>query len=198
MELLLIRHGKAETNGKIAGHKDFPLSSEGIEESIRLAKQLLGFNITHLYSSPLSRALVTSTIIGDTLGINPIILEELKERNAGVFNGLSKEEAMKKYPNQWQQSWSNPLSAPPEGESFQDVVKRIEKLISNLMEQTTDETIAFVSHSGCINIILLMLIGINKELFPLFKLDTASVTSISINKGKTPFINYINRISLFK
>lgn len=66
------------------------MGSEGIQESIVLAKELTSQNINRIYSSLLKRALSTSKIICERLGVKPIIVKELKERNAGTTGEMNR------------------------------------------------------------------------------------------------------------
>lgn len=193
MELLLIRHGSAETNGCIAGHLDYPISIEGIYQSQLLGDYLKCSRIKFLYTSPLSRALSTAQIIGDKIGISPIIINELKERSAGIFEGLTREECSLKYPSYWRRTWSNPLVAPQNGESYEDVVNRLKKIIC-ILQNNKNEKVAFVSHSGLLNIFINFLLDLSPNVFPLFKLNNTSITSLSSNSSWKFTINYINKI----
>ncbi|WP_154307000.1 histidine phosphatase family protein [Metabacillus lacus] len=196
MELLLIRHGKSEAKGRIAGQADFPLSEEGYQQSKMLADLLKSQGLQHIYCSPLNRAYSTAMIISDSLGLDPIPLHELKERDAGVFNGMSRREAIELFPSEWEGAWTDPLSAPPQGETFEDVEKRAENVLHLLLKQHRKEKVAIVSHSGFLNILMLLLMGLEKEQFPLFKFDVGSVTCLGVRRPGECLVNYINRVPL--
>ena len=55
--LLIVRHGETEWNaaGRIQGHTDIGLSSNGVDQARSLGKRLLGLSIDAAYSSDLKR-----------------------------------------------------------------------------------------------------------------------------------------------
>ena len=63
--LYVVRHGKTDWNDKriTMGCMDIPLCKEGIEESEKMREELEDVNIDLIYTSPLTRAKETATII---------------------------------------------------------------------------------------------------------------------------------------
>ena len=88
------RHGESEANvNKVfAGWTDSPLTKKGRDDARVEAERLRseGYVFDLILSSPLVRAYDTAKVIAETLGypVNKIVkLEELKERNAGAYEG---------------------------------------------------------------------------------------------------------------
>jgi broad specificity phosphatase PhoE len=84
-----------------AGDTDTPLSEQGIEATRKLASNLAGFGISALFSSSLTRAQHTATILNDYLHaeyLGPV--SELNERNIGAWTGLSYHELAQAYPEE--------------------------------------------------------------------------------------------------
>lgn len=90
MEILLIRHGQSERPG--GGQMDIPLSETGQAEARATGRMLKEAGITRIYSSPLSRALKTASIIGSEIGREPVPDPHLMERSHGNFDGMTREE----------------------------------------------------------------------------------------------------------
>lgn len=89
MLLLLVRHGQTVGNieERIQGDDD-PLTDFGRRQARTLAAHLAQRSgITHLYASPLIRALETATIIGEALDLEPVPVPGLAEINAGHAAG---------------------------------------------------------------------------------------------------------------
>ncbi|MEM1626453.1 MAG: 2,3-diphosphoglycerate-dependent phosphoglycerate mutase [Sulfolobaceae archaeon] len=90
--LIFIRHGQSYNNvEKVLSHDidKYPLTSEGREQVKRVAeelKKIRKIRINYLYTSPILRAYQTATIIGNELGLTPIIDERLRERRLGSLN----------------------------------------------------------------------------------------------------------------
>ena len=87
--LTLVRHGTTEwiEQGRLHGIKDAPLSARGLEEAKLAGKALLNRHFDAFYSSPLGRARETAAIIGQTIQLDPIPLDGLREMNFGWLEG---------------------------------------------------------------------------------------------------------------
>jgi broad specificity phosphatase PhoE len=91
--MYFLRHGLTDYNvsNKWMGLADIPLNKAGEQQINSLVPSLQTLNFSAIYTSPLSRAKKTSEIISHNLGILPIhVLPDLKERDVGDFEGLSK------------------------------------------------------------------------------------------------------------
>ncbi|BBL46789.1 MULTISPECIES: 2,3-diphosphoglycerate-dependent phosphoglycerate mutase [Metallosphaera] len=87
--IIFIRHGQSTSNvGKILSHdvNNFPLTDEGREQAKKTAQELKRVRIDAIFTSPILRAYQTASIIGDELGIIPVIDERLRERWLGELN----------------------------------------------------------------------------------------------------------------
>jgi broad specificity phosphatase PhoE len=90
MLLLLVRHGQTVGNieGRIQGDDD-PLTEFGRSQARAVASHIAQTHaVTHLYASPLERALETASIIGAATGREPVPVVGLAEINAGRAAGL--------------------------------------------------------------------------------------------------------------
>lgn len=90
MLLLLVRHGQSLGNveGRIQGDND-PLTEFGRLQAKAVANGMeQRGDVTHLYASPLDRAMETGSIIGDAVALRPVPIAGLAEINAGRAAGL--------------------------------------------------------------------------------------------------------------
>jgi len=87
--LTLVRHGTTEwiEQGRLHGISDAPLSARGRQEAKLAARALAGQRFDVFYTSPLGRARETADIIGQTIGLEPIPLDGLREMNFGWLEG---------------------------------------------------------------------------------------------------------------
>jgi len=99
IRLLVARHGQSEWNavGRWQGRADPPLSEVGLAQA-RAAAATVGA-VDAVIASPLERALVTATLISESIGVGPVMVEErLTERHAGEFEGLTRDEIDEQFP----------------------------------------------------------------------------------------------------
>ncbi|NJM15105.1 MAG: histidine phosphatase family protein [Bacteroidales bacterium] len=88
MEIYIIRHGETiwNTQNRIQGQQDSPLTATGIEQAENVGKRLQGIHFNILYSSDLPRAMRTSEIINKYVGLPGITPEPgLRERHFWRF-----------------------------------------------------------------------------------------------------------------
>src|SRR5471030_2522336 len=92
--IITIQHTQSihHTNGMVGSWTDWDLSEVGMQQANNIGKNLkkqLSDKKYVLYSSDLLRAKHTAEIIGKHLGIIPIFITELRERNLGKCVGKS-------------------------------------------------------------------------------------------------------------
>ncbi len=149
--IIAIRHGETEWNkvGKQQGHLNSDLSGLGILQAKAMAGELVKFQIDHFYSSDLGRAVQTSSIISETIGLEFISDKRLRERNLGILQGLTKREFEEKHPDDSARMKSNdPDYRIPDGESIHDRFRRTVSCIEDLSRQHSGKTILVVAHGG--------------------------------------------------
>jgi len=176
-KLYLIRHGETEdTNTKrYKGHIDVSLSENGIRQMERLAafisaevtSELPSFQssaLTAVYCSDLSRAVKSAEIIAEPHSIKPVVVKALRERNFGIWEGMTFDEIKEKYPEEFNAWADNPLKfSPMQGESTIEVKDRALKALDEILEKHKGNRIAIVAHGGINRIILCHLLGIPLE-----------------------------------
>ena len=85
--IYLVRHGKTDKNkaNVLQGRSDQPLNAEGIKEAEDAAKKLGSIKFSHVYSSPLRRAVETARIL--VPGFEPTLDDRLMEMDYGPYEG---------------------------------------------------------------------------------------------------------------
>ncbi len=125
----VVRHGETDYNkeGRYVGRTDVPLNDTGREQVKTLAAELKQLGISSLTCSPLLRAKETATIIANELRLTRIYSDRtFIERQLGVYEGLTKQEAQEKYPDFYAQNITRLMDeAPPKGETPRQVIDRV-------------------------------------------------------------------------
>jgi 2,3-bisphosphoglycerate-dependent phosphoglycerate mutase len=128
--LALVRHGQSLWNqeNRFTGFVDVPLTEQGRNEARLAAKALDGLKFDVAYTSVLTRAQETLSLILDALGQRvPVIRDAaLNERHYGDLQGLNKADAAQRWGDAqvkiWRRSYDVP---PPNGESLEMTAKRV-------------------------------------------------------------------------
>lgn len=159
--ILLVRHGQTDWNltRRAQGHIDIPLNATGRQQSQLLARRLASWRIQAIYSSDLARASETAAILGQEIGLKPILDAAFRERNGGIFQGHTGEELKRLHPESLQAFLEH--GRPPSGaESNLDLARRAVPRLEEIAEAHRGQEIALVSHGGTLRVIIAYLLGL--------------------------------------
>ncbi|MGM5488848.1 MAG: histidine phosphatase family protein [Nanobdellota archaeon] len=155
MRLYLVRHGQTHSNlmGILQGQLDTELTELGIQQAKNIAKRLKDHSFTKVFSSDLKRANRTAQEIARHVEI--IYDERLRECHYGDFAGqYGKEVDWESLPGAFVEQ------TPPNGESLQDLVKRVKHFLDEL---EGEGNVLIVSHGGTIRALLHVLLSRDME-----------------------------------
>lgn len=144
----IARHGETENNKarRLSGWIDTPLTENGLEPTKKVISKLSDVRIDDMYSSDVGRAFITAYVIANGLGFDKEIgrLSGLREVNYGDAANMFSAEAYELYPKLDRDTHYT----PPNGESLEEMQKRVFKTLNQLNDTHTDATILLVCHSG--------------------------------------------------
>ncbi len=165
MNLYISRHGETifNTQKRITGSTDSPLTPKGIEQAEMLGKSLDGIIFDMVYCSPLGRAVQTiSAAFGDN--VVPCVDRRLAEINLGVMEGLTFSEADEKYPRSGMLFFTNPVlyETPPGGEGLNGIINRIASFIDDVIKSGF-ENVFILTHGYAMRVIHACTVG-NKSI----------------------------------
>ena len=172
--ILLIRHGQSEWNklNLFTGFKNIELSEQGIEEANKAGQNFknldIKFNI--VFTSELKRAQETAKIILQNLDQWDFLNNEgkiisninLNERDYGDLTGLNKKETAEKFGEEQVHKWRRGYSdQPPNGESLEDVVRRVtkyfEEIIKPAIQSNENDNILIAAHGNSLRALLIVM-----------------------------------------
>ncbi|KAK6122138.1 hypothetical protein DH2020_044117 [Rehmannia glutinosa] len=146
--ILLTRHGESRDNvrGRIGG--DSVISDSGELYAKKLAnfveKRLKNEKAASIWTSTLQRTILTASPIA---GFPKIQWRALDEINAGVCDGMTYEEIKKNMPEEYESRKKDKLRYRyPRGESYLDVIQRLEPVIIELERQRAP--VVVISHQA--------------------------------------------------
>jgi probable phosphoglycerate mutase len=159
--VLLVRHGQSEWNalGRWQGQADPPLSDLGRAQA-RAAAHSLGA-VDAVYSSDLQRAAETAAIIAEQLGLGPVLLDrDLRERDAGEWSGLTRDEILERYPGYLSEDRHTAFAPergkpkrPPGWEGDAALLPRVLAALQRIHEAVPDGDVLAVTHGGVIYVL---------------------------------------------
>lgn len=176
MKILLIRHGKTESNlAATYSEETTPLCSEAYVELLATKVKIARWSIDKVYVSPLLRAIDTARIIG----LKDWVLDDrLKECNFGVFSGLTYAQVLERYPEEVNRWFADPVNGrPPEGESSMDQYNRVTSFLEEVKAKNQDCIV--VAHHGTICMALAWALG-DFDLWSKFKPENGGITELNI------------------
>ncbi|MEW6621259.1 MAG: histidine phosphatase family protein [bacterium] len=175
-KIILVRHGQTVWNKEeiFRGRIDIDLDETGRSQAKLLAKALGEFQIQTVYCSPLKRAVNTAIPIAKYHHLEVTIDEHFIDMSYGRWEGKSLEEVKESFPALYQKWQKDPhLLKIPEGESLNEVRRRVVTRLNQLLNQHPNETIAIVSHRVINKILICALLGLDNAAFWQVKQDTA-------------------------
>jgi alpha-ribazole phosphatase len=160
--IYLIRHGEVAGAGtpRYNGHADVALSERGVAQYHGLKDRFHGANITACYSSDLNRCVTGARILGEHLGVAPVLEPSLRELNIGIWEGMTWSDIIARYPSEWQARLADIVNyRVPRGENLLDLAGRALPVIDGIVARHRGEEVLVVGHGGLNRVILLTAIG---------------------------------------
>ncbi|MDR2507353.1 MAG: histidine phosphatase family protein [Candidatus Accumulibacter sp.] len=181
----IVRHGETDWNARqrMQGHKNLPLNPEGIRQSWKLCRYFTKRTIDVIYSSDLMRAHHTAIPISETLKLPINLLPQLRERNYGRCEGMTRSEAASLYPEDARalHERNSGYVIPGGGESLEQHQRRILDCIEELAGRHAGQNILLVTHGGVLDIIYRRVSGMALENPRDFPIPNAGINWLVIN-----------------
>lgn len=177
---VLLRHGQTAMSAarQYSGWSNPELTSVGLEQA-RRAAAFIGRRggIDAIVASPLQRCQQTAHEVSEQLGGMPVrTIDGLIEMDFGQWDGLSFSQAHEADPELHSAWLDDSRTAPPGGESLQQVHRRVKKVREELERKYAGKTIVVVSHVTPIKSILRQALDASASMFHRMHLDLASIS----------------------
>ena len=177
----IVRHGQTNWNilGKTQGHGNSDLTQKGENQALELAKSIKEYPIDYIYSSDLGRAVQTSQIISNEIGIKVNKTQALREMGFGDWEGLLIDEIKKNHAKTYE-IWRNQphLVNIPNGENLHIIKDRVDNFIKDLNEKYDNKHILLVSHSVTVRVMLLSFLNSEMENIYRIKQDNTALNIV--------------------
>ncbi|HEX3336956.1 MAG TPA: bifunctional RNase H/acid phosphatase [Jatrophihabitans sp.] len=194
--LVLVRHGSTEHSAanRFSGRNDLALDEAGRRQAAALAHRDFG-KVAAVVSSPLRRAVQTAGAIAAGLGHEVEVVDDLAETDFGTWEGLTFAEARTHNPAELKAWLASPDTAPPGGESFTAVGRRVRRGREAVIAAHVGDVVVVVTHVTPIKLLLRFALDAPPSaMFRLF-LDTASVSMIDYFADGNSSVRLVNDTS---
>lgn len=155
--LLLLRHGQTELSvqRRYSGHGDPELTPLGTAQAAGAAARLARVpDIAAVLTSPLRRARQTGEVVAASTGAPLVVRQGLIETDFGKWEGLTFPEARARDPQLHAEWLGSEEVAPPGGESFAAVGRRVTAELTDVLREYPGATLVLVTHVTPIKMLL--------------------------------------------
>ena len=159
-----------------------PINENGYEEMQRISDYLKkrGIKNDKIYSSPATRCLQSAKMVSKVYKKDFDIIENLKPRKCGSFNGKTFEQIEIEYPDLLQQLIYEPEKrTPQDSESVSEFITRVGNEINNVVEKNEGNRILIVTHPDVIKAAICDALDIPHSSLQHIYIKTGSATQIS-------------------
>jgi broad specificity phosphatase PhoE/ribonuclease HI len=183
--LLLVRHGVTQQSveHRFSGVNGFdpPLIELGERQAQAAAEELArrgGADV--IVCSPLQRTRQTAAIITEHLGLGePIVVDGIAEADFGEWDSLNFAEVKERWPDELAAWMSSFEVAPPGGESFATVRRRVDAARAELVQRFPRQRVLTVSHVTPIKVLVQNVLEAPASSAYRFELAPCSLTTLA-------------------
>jgi broad specificity phosphatase PhoE len=198
--IILVRHGETAltAQGRYSGRGDVPLSDEGQAQAMAAGGRVAGISrdVTAVLSSPLARCTRTAELIAAEVGGVPVtVIPDLIECDFGDWEGLTFAEVQERWPNEMREWLASPAVAPPDGESFKAVSKRVRGVLATIKQSYAGGVVVVVSHVSPIKLILQDALAASDAFLHRMFLDAAGVSTMDVWPDGNIAVRSVNETS---
>jgi broad specificity phosphatase PhoE/ribonuclease HI len=195
---LLLRHGQTElsTQRRYSGRGNPALTETGQRQAEAAAKYLgERGGISAVVTSPLQRAYDTAAKAAKALGLDVTVDDDLIETDFGAWEGLTFMEAAERDPELHRKWLRDTGTTPPDGESFDSVAERVQRVRGRLIAEHAGDTVLVVSHVTPIKTLLRLALDAGPGILYRLHLDLASLSIAEFYPDGLASVRLVNETS---
>jgi probable phosphoglycerate mutase len=191
-----MRHGQADNNVNrilVGRHLESHLTEQGKMQVKDTARLLKNMSISKIYSSPVTRTIETTQIVGEELGLDYEIDDRLYEIDLGKLAGTNYDEVLNKYGNLFLSFYMGDDSVLSNHgvESFTAVKSRVRDLLDQIMTRHNDHNVLLVTHLDPIKAAISYILDLKPESLYKWHMRNAALTILK-QEFKTWSISAVN------
>lgn len=184
-KITFISHGATiySEEGRFSDAENYPPISElGVEEMEQMTRYLKARGVKNdvIYSSPAIRTVQSAMMIAKLFRKEYVILDELKTRECGKWNGLTFSQVLQQYPDGFEKILKEPdKRTVADAESSVEFISRVKKVIDNIVEENIGNRVIIVTHPEVIQAAICAALELPADKLPRIFIRTGSATQIS-------------------
>ena len=176
-----MRHGQADNNVNrilVGRHLESHLTEQGRLQVRETAQLLKNMSISKIFSSPVTRAIETTHIVGEELGLDYEIDDRLYEIDLGKLAGTNYDEVLNKYGNLFLSFYMGDDSVLTDHgvEPFIAVKSRIKDLLDQIMARYSNHNVLLVTHLDPIKAAISYILDLKPESLFKWHMRNAALT----------------------
>ncbi len=190
--LLLARHGETAENAQrvFQGQGGGPLNERGRAQAERLASRIAN-EVDVIVSSDLLRARETAQFAASASNAALTLDRALREVDVGAWTGLSYEEVVARFPDEWN-AWRAGVDVPRGGgETYEHLAQRITTALVRIANAHAGKRVLVVSHGAALRSAICSTLGlVPRWSAPLGALHNAAVSTLHYGDGPPRVVTY--------
>ena len=203
MRCYLVRHAQTVWNSqnRLQGHSDIPLSELGQEQANRLSQFFAQFKLGRIFTSVLKRSQQTAAKIANGNGhaLSPMVENDLAEIHLGAWEGLTPDEINERFGGAYQLWREHPsVVTVQDAEPLADFRLRVRRVFKRISVDNSEGETVVVAHGGVIASVLADVLGADYDLLlRRLRLDNAGISAMELD-NRTQQVLWINSIAHLK
>jgi len=159
IRIILVRHGHVDwlAPERFRGRAELPLSSLGRRQAQAAAGYIAAtWKPNAVYTSPLGRCRETGAAIAAPFRLEPRPIDGLADIDYGEWQGLTRDEARERWPDETELWFRAPhLAVIPGGETLAALLSRASAALRDILRRHPDQTVVLVGHDSVNRVLLL-------------------------------------------
>lgn len=185
--IILVRHGHVDwlTPERFRGRAELPLSDLGRRQAQAVAHYIAAtWKPEAVYTSPLGRCRDTGAAIAAPFRIEPQAIEGFADIDYGEWQGLTREEASQRWPDEIELWFRAPhLTVIPGGETLAALLSRASAALRDVIRYHPDGTVALVGHDSVNRVLLLFTLELPLSRYWQLRQDPCGINELFFHDG---------------
>ena len=185
--IVLVRHGHVDwiAPERFRGRAELPLSSLGRRQAQAAAGYIAAtWKPDAVYTSPLGRCRETGAAIAAPFRLEPQPIDGLCDIDYGKWQGLTRDQAKKCWPDESELWFRAPhIAALPGGETLAAVLSRVTAALRDILQHHPDQTVVMVGHDSVNRVLLLFTLDLPLSRYWHLRQDPCGINELILDNG---------------